>query len=142
MGHYGVGQQPALKLAGIDRKHAGPGWRDHRPRSGRDAHRRPQGAGAGAGEPARPARDQGAASRKAIRNLAREFDKEGMTGLKDPGIGSRDMGGLPEVAGRGRPRRARLRPLERRANAVEVRETLVARIGSVTRHTGDWRPTT
>jgi predicted amidohydrolase YtcJ len=85
MGHYGVANSAALKLAGIDHHTPDP----------------PEGTidRAHDGTPTGVLKEKAMAlvqrlippasverQREAIRNAAREFNKEGMTGLKDPGI--------------------------------------------------------
>jgi len=85
MGHYGVANSVALKLAGIDRETPDPpgGTIDRGPDG------RPTGVlkelAQGLVERLLPVATT-EQRREAIRNLAREFNKEGMTGLKDPGI--------------------------------------------------------
>jgi predicted amidohydrolase YtcJ len=85
MGHYGVANGAALKLAGIDRHTQDP--------PGGTIDRGPDGQPTGVLKERAQALVEGlipaatrAQRRAAIRHLAREFGKEGMTGLKDPGI--------------------------------------------------------
>jgi predicted amidohydrolase YtcJ len=96
MGHYGVANSAALKLAGIDRDTPDPpgGVID------RDDDGEPTGV---LKETAMRLVVQHVPStepqqmREAIRMMAREFNREGMTGAKDPGIG-RSLGYSPENA--------------------------------------------
>jgi predicted amidohydrolase YtcJ len=86
MGHYGVANSVALELAGITRETPDP--------PGGTIDRYPDGTPTGVlKETAQslvgrlvpgPTAEQ---RREAIRTLAREFNKEGMSGLKEPGIG-------------------------------------------------------
>ena len=86
MGHYGVANSVALKKAGITRDSPDPpgGTID------RDAQGRPTGvlkeAAQALVERLIPPMSE-EQRRESIRALAREFNREGMTGLKDPGIG-------------------------------------------------------
>lgn len=87
MGHYGVANSAALKLAGITRETSDPpgGLIE------RDANGIPTGVLKESAmnlvrmhiPPANPGQ-----IREAIRMMAREFNREGMTGAKDPGIGT------------------------------------------------------
>jgi len=86
-GHYGVANSAALALAGITRETPDPpgGTID------RDAEGRPTGIlkESAMGLVARRIPAAGAeAKREALRAMARDFNRECMTGVKDPGIGS------------------------------------------------------
>jgi predicted amidohydrolase YtcJ len=86
MGHYGVANSVALESAGITRETPDP--------PGGTIDRHADGTPSGVLKEAAqslvgrlvpgPTAEQ---RREAIRNLAREFNREGMTGLKEPGIG-------------------------------------------------------
>jgi len=96
MGHYGVANSAALKLAGITRETPDP--------PGGTIDRADDGTPTGVlKEKAMslvaqhiPPTDSGQ-MREAIRQMARAFNREGMTGAKDPGIG-RSLGYNPENA--------------------------------------------
>lgn len=85
-GHYGVANSPALKLAGITKDTPDP--------PGGTIDRGPDGAPTGVLKESATALVEKlipppSAERRleAIQTFARDFNKEGMTGLKDPGIG-------------------------------------------------------
>jgi hypothetical protein len=140
MGHYGVGNSLALKLANITRDTPDP--------PGGTIDRNPDGTPTGVLKE----RAQQLVTRlipevtveeiqKGIEHIAKEFHKEGMTGLKDPGIGSLEWEAYQRALDAGTlPVRAFI--LWRAGNTVEDAETLAARIGSFTkpyRSTGDHR---
>jgi predicted amidohydrolase YtcJ len=87
MGHYGVANSAALKLAGITRETPDP--------AGGVIDRDPDGLPTGVLKESAmnlvamhiPPANAGQ-MREAIRMMAREFNREGMTGAKDPGIGT------------------------------------------------------
>ncbi len=85
-GHYGVANSAALRLAGITRDFKDPpnGTIDRNPDGTPDGN--PQGVGARADVwrliPPRTAQEEQAG----MRDFAKAFNAEGMTGLKDPGI--------------------------------------------------------
>jgi predicted amidohydrolase YtcJ len=100
MGHYGVANSLALKLAGIGR--------DTRDPEGGTIDRGPDGQPTGVLKERAQALVEGlipAATREqrreAIRHLAREFNKEGMTGLKDPGIDAETWADYQKVLSEG-----------------------------------------
>jgi predicted amidohydrolase YtcJ len=86
MGHYGVANSAALKLAGIDSETPDPpGGVIDRAGDGRPTGVLKETAMALVVQHIPPTRPQ--QTREAIRMMAREFNREGMTGAKDPGIG-------------------------------------------------------
>lgn len=86
MGHYGVANSAALNLAGIDRDTPDPpgGVIDH-DRDGNPTGVLKETAMRLVSQYIPPTGPQ--QMREAIRVMAREFNREGMTGVKDPGIG-------------------------------------------------------
>ncbi len=86
MGHYGVANSAALNLAGIDRDTPDPpGGVIDRDRDGNPTGVLKETAMGLVSKHIPPAGPQ--QMREAIRVMAREFNREGMTGVKDPGIG-------------------------------------------------------
>ena len=86
MGHYGVANSAALKLAGIDRDTPDPaGGTIDRDRDGNPTGVLKETAMQLVVQHIPPTNSQQA--RDAIRLMTREFNREGMTGAKDPGIG-------------------------------------------------------
>jgi len=86
MGHYGVANSAALKLAGIDRDMPDPpGGVIDRDDDGNPTGVLKETAMRLVTQHVPPTGPQ--QMREAIRTMAREFNREGMTGVKDPGIG-------------------------------------------------------
>ena len=86
MGHYGVANSAALNLAGIDRDTPDPpGGVIDRDRDGNPTGVLKETAMRLVSKHIPPTGPQ--QMREAIRVMAREFNREGMTGVKDPGIG-------------------------------------------------------
>jgi predicted amidohydrolase YtcJ len=140
MGHYGVANSLALKLAKIDRNTPDP--------PGGTIDRHPDGTPTGVLKE----RAQGLVTdlipahtveqiQKGIEHIAKEFHKEGMTGLKDPGIGALEWEAYQRALGAGNlPVRAFI--LWRAGQTLEEAQALAARIGPFTkpyRTTGDSR---
>ncbi len=138
MGHYGVANSIALKRAGITRDTPDPpgGTID------RDAEGRPTGVLKESAQalverliPPVSAEQR----RQAIRDLAREFSKEGMTGLKDPGIGAEVWDAYQQVLAEG-ALSLRVFALWHGGESLEETRQIVERIGPFTkpyRSTGD-----
>jgi predicted amidohydrolase YtcJ len=127
MGHYGVANSAALKLAGIGRDTPDP--------DGGTIDRGPDGMPTGVlKEHAQglverlvpPASRQ--QRRQAIAHLAREFGKEGMTGLKDPGIDPETWEDYQQVLAEG-GLSVRVFALWSAGRTVDEVRSLVGRIG-------------
>ena len=140
MGHYGVANSLALKLAKIDRNTPDP--------PGGTIDRYPDGTPTGVLKELA----QGLVTdlipaltveqvQKGIEHIAKEFHKEGMTGLKDPGIGALEWEAYQRALAAGNlPVRAFI--LWRAGQTLEEAEALADRIGPFTkpyRTTGDPR---
>ena len=86
-GHYGVANSYALEDGGGPARDEGPAGRHHRSRRTGQPDRRAQGVGPGPGHrrTCPPlTRDQ---QKRGIQQIVEDFNREGMTGAKDPGIG-------------------------------------------------------
>jgi predicted amidohydrolase YtcJ len=137
-GHYGVANSIALKRAGITRETADP--------PGGTIDRHPDGTPTGVLKesaqslvgrlvPETTAEEW----RQAIKSLAGEFNKEGMTGLKDPGVRPEVWDAYQSVLAEG-ALRVRVFTLWSGGHSVEESKELVERIGPFTkpyRSTGD-----
>ena len=131
MGHYGVANSLALKLANVTKATSDP--------PGGTIDRYPDGTPTGVLKE----RAQELVTRlipeltveqiqKGIEHIAKEFHKEGMTGLKDPGIGPAEWEAYQRALAAGTlPVRAFI--LWRAGNSVEEAEELAARIGPFTK---------
>src|SRR5262245_69595 len=137
-GHYGVANSLALQRAGITRETADP--------PGGTIDRLPDGAPSGVLKEAAaslvtrlvPERTPEEWQR-AIREMAREFNKEGMTGLKDPGIGPEIWDAYQQVLASG-GLTVRVFALWRGGHSVEDAQRLIEHIAPFTRpyrSTGD-----
>jgi hypothetical protein len=140
MGHYGVGNSLALKLAHITKNTADP--------PGGTIDRYPDGTPTGVLKE----RAQRLVTRlipdptveqiqKGIEHIAKEFHKEGMTGLKDPGIFADDWEAYQRALAAGRLP-VRVFVLWRAGDTLEAAQGLAERIGPFTkpyRTTGDDR---
>ncbi len=140
MGHYGVANSLALEIAGVTPQTPDPpgGTID------RDAQGRPTGVLKESAQSLvrrhvpRATQQQ---RREGIRSLAAEFNKEGMTGLKDPGIGPEQWADYQSVLAEG-ALTVRVFALWRAGNTLESAGELIERIGPFTRphvSTGDDR---
>jgi len=137
-GHYGVANSVALKLAGITTGTSDP--------PGGTIDRRPDGTPTGvlkaaaASLVARLVPEVTAAQwREAIRSLAREFNREGMTGLKEPGIGPEVWDAYQEVLAEG-ALSVRVFALWHAGGSLDETRAQIARVGPFTkpyRSTGD-----
>ncbi len=140
MGHYGVANSLALELAHVDRNTPDP--------PGGTIDRYPDGTPTGVlKERAQrlvtrlipePSVEQ---IQKGIEHIAKEFHKEGMTGLKDPGILEPQWEAYQRALAAGNLP-VRVFVLWRGGNTLEESEALATRIGSFTkpyRTTGDDR---
>ncbi len=140
MGHYGVANSLALRLAGIDRNTPDPpgGTID------RDPDGRPTGVLKESAQqlvtgliPDHSAEQV----REGIRELAKAFNEEGMTGLKDPGIGFAEWDAYQQVLADG-GLTVRVFALWQAGTTTENARELLERIGPFTKphiSTGDDR---
>lgn len=137
-GHYGVANSAALKLAGITRDTPDP--------AGGTIDRGPDGAPTGVLKESAmalvttlvplPSPEQ---RLEGIRAFARDFNKEGMTGLKDPGIGEDEWEAYQRALGEG-ALSVRVFALWHGGETPEDARQRIARIGPFTkpyRSTGD-----
>src|SRR5438093_2560802 len=137
-GHYGVANTVALRVAGITRETPDP--------AGGTIDRYPDGAPTGvlkeaaASLVARLVPEVTAAQwQAAIRSLAREFNREGMTGLKDPGIGPEVWDAYQKVLAEG-ALGVRVFVLWHAGASLDETREQIARVGPFTkpyRSTGD-----
>ncbi|HET7294873.1 MAG TPA: amidohydrolase [Vicinamibacteria bacterium] len=131
MGHYGVANSVALERAGITAATPDPpgGTID------RDADGRPTGVLKESAQalverlipPASPEQ-----RREAIRQLAREFNEEGMTGLKEPGIGPETWQAYQETLAEG-ALTVRVFALWHGGESAEETRQVIERIGPFTK---------
>lgn len=137
-GHYGVANSEALRLAGVTKDTKDP--------PGGTIDRAPDGTPTGVLKESAmelvtrliPAEPPGAMER-AIAEMAKAFNAEGMTGLKDPGIGEATWNAYRAVEARGQLP-VRVFALWGGGRTVEGVKALIARIGATTRpyeSTGD-----
>jgi predicted amidohydrolase YtcJ len=131
MGHYGVGNSLALRRAGITVETSDP--------PGGTIDREPDGTPTGVlKESAQSlvrrliAGASGEQLREGIADLARAFNAEGMTGVKDPGIGARQWAAYRDVLARG-DLTVRVFALWRSPETLAGAEELTDGIGSFTR---------
>lgn len=127
MGHYGVANSLALEQAGITRDTPDP--------PGGTIDRRADGTPTGVLKEAaqalvsrlvpEPTTEQ---EREGIRRLARELNKEGMTGLKDPGIGLETWQSYQEILAEG-ALTVRVFVLWSNADTLDGARKLAARVG-------------
>jgi predicted amidohydrolase YtcJ len=137
-GHYGVANSVALKLAAITRETPDP--------PGGTIDRYPDGAPTGVLKEAAASRVTRLVPEvtmeqweEAIRSLAREFNREGMTGLKDPGIGPDVWDAYQRVLAEG-ALSVRVFALWRGGGSLDETRAQIARVGPFTkpyRSTGD-----
>lgn len=140
MGHYGVANSLALERAGVTRATPDP--------PGGTIDRRADGTPSGVLKEAaqslvarllpEPSAEQ---EREGIRSLARDFNKEGMTGLKDPGIGPDTWRSYQDVLAEG-ALTVRVFALWSNPDTLEGAGELAARVGPFSRPyatTGDDR---
>jgi hypothetical protein len=131
MGHYGVANSVALKLAGITRSTPDP--------PGGTIDRNPDGTPTGVLKESA----QGLVTRlipelspeqeqKGILKIIEEFNKEGMTAVKDPGVG-KDKWRLYQNILADRKLNVRVFALWRVGKTIESAEELIDRVGSFTR---------
>lgn len=140
MGHYGAANSAALRLAGVGRDTPDP--------PGGTIDRGPDGAPTGVLKEsaqrlvsrlvpdATPEQ-----AREAIASLARDFNAEGMTGLKDPGIGQDTWDAYRQVLAAGQLT-VRVFALWRTAQNSEAAQALIDQVAATTRpyeSTGDDR---
>jgi len=131
MGHYGVANSVALKKAGITRDTPDP--------PGGTIDRDTQGSPTGVLKEAAQALVERLIPpmaeeqrREAIRALAREFNREGMTGLKDPGIGPEVWDAYQRVLAEG-ALSVRVFALWHGGESLEETRQIVERIGPFTK---------